>query len=94
MKPHLTSPILIPALALLLLAAALVGYQAVSAQNSQGPLGGDPSEAPTGLTAEAVDGLVNLSWDVLDDDTITDVHVSRTVDREDEGGHYFHQPVG
>ena len=32
MKPHLTTPILIPALALLLLAAAFVGWQAVSAQ--------------------------------------------------------------
>ena len=32
MKTHLTTPILIPALALVLLAAAFVGYQAVSAQ--------------------------------------------------------------
>ena len=38
----LTSPILIPAVALLLLAAAVaVGYQAVSAQSSPGSLGGD-----------------------------------------------------
>ena len=31
MKPHVTTPILIPALALLLLAAAFVGWQAISA---------------------------------------------------------------
>ena len=36
MKTRITSPILIPALALLLLAAAFVGYQAVSAQNPEG----------------------------------------------------------
>ena len=64
---HITTPILIPAVALLLLAAAFVGYQAVSAQISPGTLG-DPPEAPTGLTAEPVDGLVHLSWDALGDD--------------------------
>ena len=42
MKIPITTPILIPALALLLLMAAFIGYQAVSAQTSQGPLGGDP----------------------------------------------------
>ena len=90
MKTHLTTPILLPALALLLLAAAFVGYQAVSAQTSQGPLGGDPPSAPTGLAAEPVDGLVHLSWDALGNDTITDVHVSRTVDGEETGGHWIH----
>ena len=55
MKPHLTTPLLIPALALLLLAAAFAGWQAVSAQISPGTLG-DPPGAPTGLTAEPVDG--------------------------------------
>ena len=89
MKPHLTTPILIPALALLLLAAAFVGYPAVSAQISPGSPG-DPPSAPTGLTAEPVDGLVHLSWDALGDDSVTDIHVSRTVDGEDTGGHWIH----
>ena len=35
MKPHLTSPILIPAVALLLLAVIAVGYQVASPQPSQ-----------------------------------------------------------
>ena len=86
----LNNAILIPALALLLLAAAFVGYQAVSAQNSPGSVGGDPPSPPTGLTAEPVDGLVHLSWDALGDDSATDVHVSRTVDGEDTGGHWIH----
>ena len=81
MKTHLTTPI--PALALVLLAAAFVGYQAVSAQISPG----DPPEAPTGLTAEPVDGLVHLSWDALDDDSVTDVHIGRTVDGNELGGY-------
>ena len=89
MKTHLTTPILIPALALLLLAAAFVGFQAVSAQISPGTLG-DPPSAPTGLTAEPVDGLVHLTWDALGDDSVTDVHISRTVDGEDTGGHWIH----
>ena len=89
MKTRINLPILIPALALLLLAAAFVGYQAVSAQISPGSLG-DPPSAPTGLTAEPVDGLVHLSWDALRDDSVTDVHVSRTVDGEDSGGHWIH----
>ena len=76
MKHHLTAPILIPALALLLLAAAFVGYQAVSAQISPGSPGGDPPSAPTGLTAEPVDGLVHLSWDALGDDSVTDIHIA------------------
>ena len=79
--------VLITALALLLLAAAFVGYQAVSAQISPGTLG-DPPGAPTGLTAEPVDGLVHLNWDALGDDSVTDIHVSRTVDGEEAGGHW------
>ena len=79
--------ILIPALALLLLAVVAVGYQAVSAQNSQDPLSGDPPSAPTGLAAEPVDGLVHLSWDELGHDSVTDVHVSRTVDGNELGGY-------
>ena len=65
-----------------------MGYQAVSAQNSQDPLGGDPPKAPTSLTAEPVDDLVHLSWDALDDDSITDIRISRTVDGEEAGGHW------
>ena len=79
MNTRIITPILIPTIALLLLMAAFIGYQAVSAQTSQGPLDGDPPSAPTGLAAEAVDGLVHLSWDALGDDSVTDVHISRTV---------------
>ncbi len=90
MKTRITTPVLVPTLALLLLAAAFVGYQAVSAQNSQVSLDGDPPAAPTGLTAEAVDGLVELVWTLPDDASITDVHISRTVAGEEGGGHWIH----
>ena len=90
MIDSITKPAAVCTVTLILLAAAFVGYQAVSAQNSQGSLSGDPPSAPTGLTAEPVDGLVHLSWDALGDDSVTDVHISRTVDGEGEGGHWIH----
>ena len=63
----------------------------MSAQNSQNLLGGDPPEAPTGLTAEPVDGLVHLIWDALGDDSITDVHISRTSEDHPDGEQGIHE---
>ena len=86
MKPHLTTPILIPALALLLLAAAFVGYQAVSAQTTQEELGDDPPPAPTGLTATH-DGVgVLLEWDDPDDGSIVGYRVWRRYHRDSHEG--------
>ena len=49
MKSRITSPrSSFPRVALLLPAAAFVGYQTVSAQNSPGSPDGDPPPAPTG----------------------------------------------
>lgn len=90
MNTKLTTPVLIPVVTILLLAVAFVGYQAASAQNTQVTPGGEPPAAPTGLTAEAVDGLVELSWALADDDSITDVHISRTSTDDEDGGHWIH----
>ena len=82
MKPHVTTPILIPALALLLLAAAFVGWQAISAQTAQEELGENPPPAPTGLTATH-DGVgVMLEWDDPADDTIVGYRVWRRYHRD------------
>ena len=82
MKPRLTTPILIPALVLLLAAAAFVGYQVVSAQTTQEELGDDPPAAPTGLTATH-DGVgVLLEWDDPVDDTIAGYRVWRRYHRD------------
>ena len=89
-QPLNTRILLSSATLLLLLAVIAVGYQVASAQNSPVSVGGEPPGAPKGLTAEPVDGLVHLSWDALGDDTITDVHISRAVDGEDDGGHWIH----
>ena len=59
MNPPITSPILIPAVALLLLAAVAVGYQVVSVQN---PVEPDPPLLPTGLTASWDVNGVMLEW--------------------------------
>ena len=50
MKTQINVRLLIPAVAPLLLAAAFIGYQAVSAQTSPGSIDDVPA-APTGLTA-------------------------------------------
>ena len=82
MKPHVTTPILIPALALLLLAAAFVGWQAISAQTAQEELGENPPPAPTGLTATH-DGVgVMLEWDDPDDDSIAGYQIWRRYHRD------------
>ena len=63
MQTQIKTRILIPALALLLLAAVVIGYQAVSAQDPVEPDATDPPAAPTGLTATH-DGVgVMLEWD-------------------------------
>ena len=82
MRTHLTNPILIPALALLLLAAVIaVGYQIASAQTSPGSIE-DPPAAPTGLTATH-DGVgVMLEWDDPDDDSIVGYRVWRRYHRD------------
>ena len=33
---------------------------------------------------------MHLSWNALGDDSVTDVHISGTVDGEEEGGHWIH----
>ncbi|MXX93760.1 MAG: hypothetical protein F4Y63_10000, partial [Chloroflexi bacterium] len=82
MKGTSASPILIPALALLLLAAAFVGYQVVSAQTSRDELGDDGPDAPTGLTGTN-DGVgVLLAWDDPDDDSIVGYRVWRRYHRD------------
>ena len=83
MKSRMTSPILIPALALLLLAAAIaVGYQVVSAQDSPGSVGDDPPAAPTGLTATHEGVGVMLEWHDPDDDSIVGYRVWRRYHRD------------
>ncbi len=73
------SPILIPALAILLLAVAFVGYQVVSAQTS---VSGDVLPAPTGLTATNDGAGVLLEWDDPADDTIVGYRVWRRYHRD------------
>ena len=81
MKTRIISPILIPALALLLLAAVAVGYQVASAQTSPGSFD-DPPAAPTGLIATH-DGVgVLLEWDDPDDDSIAGYRVWRRYHRD------------
>ena len=83
MKRHLTSPILIPALALLLLAAAIaVGYQVASAQITPEEIDVGAPAAPTGLTATN-DGVgVRLEWDGPDDDSIAGYQIWRRYHRD------------
>ena len=81
MKTQINVRLLIPAVALLLLAAAFIGYQAVSAQTSPGSIDDAPA-APTGLTATH-DGVgVMLEWDDPDDDTIAGYRVWRRYHRD------------
>ena len=51
---------------------------------------GDPPDEVEGLTAAEVEGDVSLTWDRIDDDSITDFHVSRTSEDDPEGGHWIH----
>ena len=83
MTNRITSPILIPAVALLFLAAAIaIGYQVASAQTSPGSPGDDPPAAPTGLTA-IHDGVgVMLAWDDPDDDSIVGYRIWRRYHRD------------
>ena len=82
MTNRITTPILIPAVALLLLAAAFIGYQAISAQTTQEELGDDPPSAPTGLTATH-DGVgVLLEWDDPEDDSIAGYQIWRRYHRD------------
>ena len=82
MKTQINFRLLIPALALLLVGAAFIGYQVVSAQTSQEELGEDPPSAPTGLTATH-DGVgVMLEWDDPDDDSIAGYQIWRRYHRD------------
>ncbi len=81
-KSHLKSTILIPAVSLLLLAAAFVGYQVVSAQTFLGTVDDDPPAAPTGLTATHDGAGVLLEWDDPADDTISGYRIWRRYHRD------------
>ena len=81
-KSHLKSPLLVPALALLLLAAVAIGYQVASAQNPVEPDVGEPPAAPTGLTVSWDVNGVLLEWDDPDDDTIVGYRVWRRYHRD------------
>ena len=83
MTNRITYPILIPALALLFLAAVIaIGYQVVSAQTSQDELGDDPPPAPTGLTATHDGAGVLLEWDDPTDDSISGYQIWRRYHRD------------
>lgn len=75
MNTSITTPILIPAAALLLIAAVIaVGYQAVSAQD---PVEPDRPSAPTGLVASWDVNGVLLEWDGVEGDSIAGYRILR-----------------
>ena len=82
MQPNaLPARLIVPAVALLLIAAVAVGYQVASAQTSPGSIDDAPA-APTGLTATH-DGVgVMLAWDDPDDDSIAGYRVWRRYHRD------------
>ena len=52
-----------------------------------------PGEAPDeieGVSLEVVEGDVRITWSSLNDDTITDFHISRTSEDDSDGGHWLH----
>ena len=52
-----------------------------------------PGEAPDeieGVALESVEGDVKITWSSLNDDTITDFHISRTSEDHVEGGNWIH----
>ena len=76
------------------------GY-AVSALGSEGVLSEEvtvttpdaPGEAPEeieGVSLEVVEGDVRITWSSLNDDTITDFHISRTSEDHPDGGNWIH----